>query len=480
MQNRKSVLQRLKNIFPGQITAKRKKPLLLAGMGLFICGVAMGSMISISPGPTKEEANNPVIALEKEYMDSANYAPPDDLPQNIVLDILTPELDLKEVSIKRGQGMMDTLIRNGAGRTDAYKAIKALSRHFDMKKLQIDQTLQAAYDSQGRLTGLNMQKSFDHMIRVSRTDNRFTAALEDLPSLKVTRHVQGVIEDSLFLSAYREGLPDRVIVDMIRIFSFDVDFQREIRKGDRFEIFYERKISEDGRRVEEGNILYAKLTLRGKPISLYRYKPAKADFADYFHENGQSAKKALMRTPIEGARLSSSYGRRKHPVLGYTRMHKGLDFSAPTGTPIMAAGDGIVERASRYGAYGKYVRIRHNDTYQTAYAHLSKYGRGIKAGKRVKQGQIIGYVGATGRVTGRHLHYEVLVNGKQVNPLRLKIPTGITLKGEDKKNFLILAGDVDHRITAKKQNILLTWNQEVAMNKADEGNTNRLILIGGF
>jgi murein DD-endopeptidase MepM/ murein hydrolase activator NlpD len=318
------------------------------------------------------------------------------------------------------------------------------------------------------------------MIRVSRTDDSFEARLEDLPSLTLTRHVQGVIDDSLFLSAYREGLPNSVIVNMIRIFSFDVDFQREIRKGDRFEIFYERKMSEDGRRVEEGNILFARLTLRGKPISLYRYKPAKALFADYFHDTGQSAKKALMRTPIEGARLSSYYGKRKHPVLGYTRMHKGLDFGAPTGTPIMAAGDGIVERASRYGAYGNYVRIRHNGTYKTAYAHLSKYGRGIKAGRRVKQGQVIGYVGATGRVTARHLHYEVLVNGKQVNPLRLKIPTGITLKGTDKKKFLTLAGDIDQRIMVKKQNILLTSNQVVAMNKADDANTNRLIMIGGF
>lgn len=447
-----SVLRRLKNIFLNQIRVKKNKH-LLAGLLLFVFGAAVGNLIDFSPAPVKED-----------YLDSANYTPSDD-PSLDILIPETPEFEIREVRIKRGQGMMDILVRSGAARTDAYKAIKALSRHFNMKKLQIGQTLQAVYDGQGRLSGLNMRKNFDHMIRVSRRQNDFDAILEDLPSLTLTRHVQGIIDDSLFLSAYREGLPNSVIVDMIRIFSFDVDFQREIRKGDRFEIFYERKMSEDGRRVEEGNILYARLTLRGKPISLYRYKPAKAHFADYFHENGQSAKRALMRTPIEGARLSSYYGRRKHPVLGYTRMHKGLDFSAPTGTPIMAAGDGIVERASRYGAYGNYVRIRHNGTYKTAYAHLSKYGRGIKSGKRVKQGQIIGYVGATGRVTGRHLHYEVFMNGKQVNPLRLKIPTGITLKGKDKEKFLTLATDIDHRITTKKKNILFTWNQKVAMNE---------------
>ncbi len=475
MQKRESVIQGLQNIYPDYFRGRKGRRFLM-GMALFAGGVVLGSFVTdfFTSDVQKTESHQP-LPVEEEYLDHVNNMPTDEItaPEE-------PAFDIKEVSIKRGQGMMDVLVKSGADRQDAHKAIKALSKHFNMKKLQIGQTLQAVYDSQGRLSGLNMQKNFDHMIRVRRTENDFGATLEDLPSLKLTRHVQGVIEDSLFLSAYREGLPNSVIVDMIRIFSFDVDFQREIRKGDRFEIFYERKISEDGRRVEEGNILFARLTLRGKPISLYRYKPAKAHFADYFHENGQSAKKALMRTPIEGARLSSYYGKRKHPVLGYTRMHKGLDFGAPTGTPIMAAGDGIVERASRFGAYGNYVRIRHNGTYKTAYAHLSKYGRGIKAGKRVKQGQIIGYVGATGRVTARHLHYEVLVNGKQVNPLRLKIPTGITLKGKDKQKFLTVAGDVNNQIMARKQNILLTSNQKVAMNEAGENNENKSMLTGGF
>ena len=469
MKNRESVIKRLK-----EMILNRNRH-LFAGIALFAFGVSLGYLIDL-PTPNVESAGTaPVISQEENYLDSANYVPVDDTAPD---ESPEPGLNLIQVTVKRGQGMMDILVKSGADRKDAYKAIKALSQHYNMKKLQIGQTLYAAYDADSRLSGLNMQKDFDHMIRVSRTDDNFNAALEDLPSIKITRHVEGVISDSLFQSAYREGLPNRVIVDMIRIFSFDVDFQREIRKGDSFEILYERKMSEDGRRVEEGNILFAKLTLRGKPISLYRYKPAKALFADYFHANGQSAKKALMRTPIEGARLSSYYGERKHPVLGYTRMHKGLDFAAPTGTPIMAAGDGIVERASRYGSYGNYVRIRHNGTYKTAYAHLSKYGRGIKAGKRVKQGQIIGYVGATGRVTARHLHYEVLVNGKQVNPLRLKIPTGITLKGKDKKKFVTLAADVDQHINALKHNILLTWNQKVALN--DTGKNEKSLFLQSY
>jgi len=465
MKKIESAVKRLKNTACNQKFFKKNRHVLM-GLTLFIGGGTMGSLIDFTPPNTQKSDSHSII---EQYIDNTSYAPSDTVaPESLNTSPKEPELELKEIRIKRGQGMMDVLINNGAGRQEAYKAIKALSTHYDMKKLPVGQMLQASYHPDGSLAGLNMQKSFDHIIRVSRSEEGFEAAIEDLPSLKLTRHVHGVIEDSLFLSAYREGLPNSVIVDMIRIFSFDVDFQREIRKGDSFEILYERKMSQDGRRVEEGNILFAKLTLRGKPISLYRYQAEKAHFADYFHEDGRSAKKALMRTPIEGARLSSYYGKRKHPVLGYTRMHKGLDFSAPTGTPIMAAGDGIVERASRYGAYGHYVRIRHNGTYKTAYAHLSKYGRGIKSGKRVKQGQIIGYVGATGRVTGRHLHYEVFMNGKQVNPLRLKIPTGITLAGKDKQKFLTLAGDVDKKITAKKQNILLTWKQKVAMNDVGE------------
>lgn len=445
----------------------KKRQHLYAGALLFIFGAAVGNLFDLSFENTKDEnpiaATEQIITLKEEYLDEANYIPSDD----ITLDSSQaeePELDIREIRIKRGQGMMDILVKSGATRTDAYNAIKSLSKHFDMRKLQIGQELQAAYDNIGRLSGLYMQKDFDHRISIQRIDENFVATLEEQPILTINRHVQGIIDDSLFLSAYKEGLPNNVIAEMIRIFSFDVDFQRETRKGDTFEIFYERKISEDGSRVEEGNILFAKLILSGKPINLYRYQAKGETFADYFHENGQSAKKALMRTPIEGARLSSGYGTRKHPVLGYTRLHKGLDFSAPTGTPIMAAGDGVVERASRYGSYGNYVRIRHNGTYKTAYAHLSKYGRGIKEGKRVKQGQIIGYVGATGRVTGRHLHYEVMINDKQVNPLRLKIPTGITLAGDDKTKFLTLASDVNDQVTQQKQNILFTWKQEIALN----------------
>lgn len=441
------------------------------GVGLFVCGVIIGlSAIFFTYDETDlsvdslavEESNSNDEPADTEVLASMvdNTAEDETLvlnstalePAEIIEDTFN-----KEIRIKRNQGLMDALIEDGAERIDAFNAIKALGDLFDVRKIQVGQKIATLYSPDGELNKMEIQKDFDHLIVVNKfPDGTYKGAIQELPTQTITRHASGMIDDSLFLAAQRQGLPQVVIVDLIRIFSYDVDFQREIRKGDQFEIFYERTLSEDGRRVKEGDILFAKLTLSGKPISLYRYKPEGKDFADYFHEDGQSSKRALMKTPIEGARLSSYYGSRKHPVLGYTRMHKGVDFSAPTGTPIMAAGDGVVERASWYGSFGNYVRIRHNGTYKTIYAHMSKYGRGIKKGVRVKQGQIIGYVGATGRVTGRHLHYEVYMNGTQVNPLSLKIPSGIKLEGEQFNEYKIAMDNTNNMINETKSHILLT------------------------
>lgn len=224
------------------------------------------------------------------------------------------------------------------------------------------------------------------------------------------------------------------MIELIRTFSFDVDFQREIQKNDGFEVLYETFTDINGQQARTGEVLYAGLILGGKRIELHRFTP-ESGRTDYFSPDGQSVRKTLMRTPIDGARISSGFGRRKHPVLGYTKMHRGTDFAAARGTPVYAAGDGVIERASRNGAFGNYVRIRHNSTYKTAYAHLNGYAKGMRSGTRVKQGQVIAYVGTTGRSTGPHLHYEVHVNGKQVNPRQIKMPSGERLKGKDLEAF---------------------------------------------
>mgnify|MGYP001189799474 CR=1 FL=1 len=251
-----------------------------------------------------------------------------------------------------------------------------------------------------------------------------------------------VITDSLYNSAINLGINANVIIEFARLYGFQVDFQRDIWKEDSFQIIYEEFINEKNEIVDTGDIIFANLNLQNTDLQLYRFEYNKNKI-DFFDENGKSIKKTLMKTPINGARLSSSYGKRKHPILGYTKMHTGTDFAAPTGTPIMASGDGKVTKAGWCGGGGNCVKIKHNSKYQTIYAHMSKFGRGIKKGVRVKQGQIIGYVGSTGMSTGPHLHYEVIENGKKVNSQKLKLPSGKVLKGEERKRFEVSKIKID-------------------------------------
>jgi len=252
--------------------------------------------------------------------------------------------------------------------------------------------------------------------------------------LRLAVSAEGTIENNLSSAAKDAGLPMPVLLEMIRIFSFDVDFQRELQPGDSFEVLYEALFEEDGRLAKTESVLYASLTLSGRRLDMYGFTP-KSGADGFFDPEGQSVRKTLMRTPVDGARLSSRFGMRRHPIQGYSRMHQGIDFAAPRGTPIYAAGDGVIESAGRNGGYGKYVRIRHNSTYKTAYAHMSRIAKRARRGKRVRQGQVIGFVGSTGRSTGSHLHYEVLRQGRQVNPLKIKLPSGEKLEGKRLKSF---------------------------------------------
>ena len=251
-----------------------------------------------------------------------------------------------------------------------------------------------------------------------------------------------VITNSLYNSAVSLGIKPNIIIEFARLYGFQVDFQRDVWKNDSFQIIYEEFVNENNKVVDTGDIIFASLNLQDTDLQLYKFEYDKNKI-DYFDENGKSIKKTLMKTPINGARLSSSYGKRKHPILGYTKMHTGTDFAAPTGTPIMASGDGKVTKAGWCGGGGNCVKIKHNSSYQTVYAHMSKFGRGIKKGVRVKQGQIIGYVGSTGMSTGPHLHYEVIENGKKINSQKLKLPSGKILKGLDRKMFEVSKIKID-------------------------------------
>ena len=251
-----------------------------------------------------------------------------------------------------------------------------------------------------------------------------------------------IITNSLYNSAINLGIKPNIIIEFARLYGFQIDFQRDIWKNDSFQIIYEEYVDGSNKLVDTGDIIFANLNLQNSDLQLYKYEYEKNKI-DYFDENGKSIKKTLMKTPINGARLSSSFGKRKHPILGYTKMHLGTDFAAPKGTPIMASGDGKVLKAGWCGGGGNCVKIKHNTTYQTVYAHMSKFGRGIKKGARVKQGQIIGYVGSTGLSTGPHLHYEVIENGKKINSQKLKLPSGKILKGEERKKFEVSKIKID-------------------------------------
>ncbi len=391
---------------------------------------AENAEITAAAATEAEEASAEVSEKEAEVAVAAYVSP---AAQN--LNELT-----KTVSVSKGDTLMKVLTRAGADRTESYEAITALNEIFDPRSLKIGQdvTLYFGVDEAREsnatapsLIRVSLNEDVDRQLAAVRTPGEGFTAQETLLELdrKMVR-AGGVIHSSLFLSAAQAGIPTKTIVDLIRIFSYDVDFQREIQPGDSFEVYFERFADENGRVLKDGAIHWASMTLSGKKISVYRFKTTDDGFTDYYDEKGRSVKKTLMRTPIDGARLTSGFGKRKHPTLGYTKMHRGVDFGARSGTPIMAAGNGTVEFAARNGTFGNYVRIRHNSEFKTAYAHMRKFAKGIRKGARVKQGQIIGYVGTTGRSTGPHLHYEVHRNNKQINPLSVKLPAGRKLGGK--------------------------------------------------
>ena len=262
--------------------------------------------------------------------------------------------------------------------------------------------------------------------------------------------LSNTIKNNLYSSAIEVGIEPNIIVEFANMFGFEVDFQRDIRTGDTFEIYYEQYVDDENVVRNTGKIIYASMFVNNKELSLYNFKYDNSQ--GYYDVDGKSVIKTLMKTPINGARLSSSFGMRKHPILGYNKLHQGTDFAAPKGTPIMASGSGVILRAQKYKGYGNYVSIKHNSTYVTAYGHMSKYGRGIKKGVRVNQGRIIGYVGSTGMSTGPHLHYEVLKNGKRINSQRMKLPSGKILNNEARNKFEVDRIKIDVKLAELRKN----------------------------
>ena len=353
------------------------------------------------------------------------------------------------VRLQPGDTLIELLTGAGADRVEAHNAVEALRPLYNPRALRAGQEVKLALGNTGEqiyLNALEIVADVDRTVVVERTGDGSYAAREDVVKLTALPRLAGAeIDSSLYLAAQDAKVPANIIVELIRAFSYSVDFQREIQPGDAFEVLYDTMVDPAGQPLKAGEMRYAALRLGGKMKELYRFEVPSDGSVDYFVRDGYSVKRMLMRTPVDGARLSSGFGKRRHPILGYNKMHKGVDFAAPTGTPIMAAGDGTIDMAGRNGGYGNYIRIRHNGTFSTAYAHMHRFAKGMSRGARVRQGQIIGYVGSTGRSTGPHLHYEILMNGKQVNPMGVRVPVGRELAGKDLKAFKALVAEIDRQ-----------------------------------
>ena len=324
--------------------------------------------------------------------------------------------------------------------------LKTIKSDEKLKILRIKQKIYFKIDNRNDPNIIEFKIELDNKNEIlfikSFNGKTYTSKIIEKNLNKIITYKESIIVSSLYDTAIKQGIKPNVIIDFARLYGFQVDFQRDIWKNDSFQIIYEEFENLNGDVIETGDIIYANLNLQSRDYQLYRYEYSENKI-DYFDEEGKSVRKTLMKTPINGARLSSSFGMRKHPILGFNKMHKGTDFAAPMGTPIMASGDGLVQRAQWCGGGGNCVKIKHNSVYQTVYAHMSKFARGIKKGARVKQGQIIGYVGYTGLSTGPHLHYEVIENGKKINSQKLKLPSGKILKDNNRKLFEVSKIKID-------------------------------------
>jgi murein DD-endopeptidase MepM/ murein hydrolase activator NlpD len=403
-----------------------------------------------------------------------------------------PGVENRTVSLDAGDTLAGMLEDVGISATDANAVVAAMGKDFDPRQLKAGQSFDLTYsvatiDATGgapkpqprtttvmvnhkpvvvplesedeagateanseaisRLLSLHFSPSIDKEITVTRTTEGGYTADMVTKELQVHRHrAGGTIDSSLYLAATQAGIPTDVVIDMIRMFSYKVDFQRDLHPGDRFEVYYDYYYTADGQPAKFGSISYAMMTLDGKQIPMYRFQADPNEPAEYFDQKGESAKGLLMKTPVDGARISSGFGSRFHPILGYTRMHKGVDFAVPTGTPVMAAGAGIVKFMGRASGYGNFVLINHGNSYATAYGHLNRFAPGMRQGARVRQGQVFAYSGMTGMATGPHLHYEIRQNGGQVNPLKLKVAQGRQLIGRLLRQFLEKRLEVDHLV----------------------------------
>lgn len=354
-----------------------------------------------------------------------------------------------ELKARNGDSIQRILYEQKISPTEVNNVLNALRREYNIGALRNDQKvyLIVKRERNGNFVS-RLTVNIDNITTVHvflNKDNVYETKRVTKILTKKNHLVETTIDRGIYRTAKQSGIENSIVAQFARLYGFEVDFQRDLKKNDKIKIFYERYLDDDGVSQRTGNIIYSEISNDKKNITLYRYEYPNGSIA-YFTPEGKSIEKSLMRTPINGAKLSSRYGFRIHPILGYNQMHQGTDFAAPVGTPVMASGAGTVEYSGWKGGYGKFISIRHSPVYQTNYAHLQDYAKGIRRGTRVQQGQVIGYLGSTGSSTGPHLHYEVIVNGKKENSQTLKLPSAAPLEGNNKNFFEIQKRNIDNLI----------------------------------
>ncbi len=470
--------------YPIRIVSRKAARKRTRRISSFILGVAfgVGCVSALSPSLLPQSlisaSNAPAVMVETAAVgriaeQTAPAIPMAPEPEPVVLVEAEPEPDprelyplIVELRVENGDTLINMLTDVGAPYEEAHLVVEAVRKVYNPRTIDVGQLISVRLDMPEGvhapvITELSIPVSSTSMVTAIRQEGsgeRFLAEKIDEPVVTKLARAGGRINSSLYETGVNNGLPLGLINEIITAYSYDIDFQRDIKAGNDMDVLFEQIQTRDGDQVGYGNVLFAQLDLGDRQLKIYRYTDKNGD-SDYYNEKGESVRKALLRTPINGARITSRYGKRMHPILGYNKMHRGVDFGAPTGTPIYAAGDGKVEFAGRKGGYGNYLRIRHNGTYASAYAHISRFAKGIAPGTKVKQGQIIAYVGSTGASTGPHLHYEILANGVQVNPSGVKFKTGTILKGKELAAFKETKQKIETQLASIPRKIDLAMNK---------------------
>ncbi len=393
---------------------------------IFLLGISYILSISFGENLAKEEK------VSKEIITNED---PIYIEEKLQIDFTL----VQKYYLKEGETFTGALKKANLEDDEINDVVNIISKKIDLRKLKVGtliETYMKSIKDKNIINEIIIYPDIEKKIYVQKVGNKFVAGEDKKKLFSKLKLYEVEIQNSIYESLKKIDTPDEVIMEFVQLYSFDIDFQRDIRKGNKIKIFFEIYTDSQNNYIKSGKIYFSEIILDDETYELYRYQSKGDEFVEYFNSDGKSATKALMKTPINGARLSSGFGMRKHPILGYNKKHQGVDFAAPTGTPIMAAGSGHIEFVGNNGGAGKYIRIKHLNGYKTSYSHLSKYASGIKKNVKVRQGQVIGYVGNTGLSTGPHLHYEVIFNGKRINPMKMKLPSGKQLKDKNLEIFL--------------------------------------------